>query len=118
MSIEHIESGPRMSQAVGFGSLVFLAGQVADDLEGDVESQTRQVLAKIERLLALANSDKSRILSATIWLTNANAFSAFNRIWEDWIPTGSAPARATVVAQLVAPGFLIEIQLIASRPQE
>lgn len=111
--IRRIESGPRMSQAVVANGMVYLAGQVATDPSADVEGQTRQVLGEIDRVLALAGSSKERILSATVYLADASTFAQMNRAWEAWVPADAKPARATVEAKLVAPEFLVEIQVVA-----
>ena len=112
--IKRIESGPRMSQAVVHGNTVYLAGQVADDPSADVPGQTRQVLASIDRLLAAAGSDKTRILSATIYLADIGTFAQMNSAWDAWVPLGHTPARATVEAKLAAPQYRVEIQVIAA----
>jgi enamine deaminase RidA (YjgF/YER057c/UK114 family) len=104
-----------MSQAVIHGSTVYLAGQVADDPSQDVAGQTRQILAAIDRLLAEAGSDRTQILSATIYLTDIGTFSQMNSVWDTWVPTGHTPARATVEAKLAAPAYKVEIQVIAAR---
>lgn len=114
MSITRIEPGKRMSQAVRHGSLVFLAGQVAADTAQDVSGQTRQILAEIERLLALAGSDKTKILSATIYLTDIATFADMNSVWDAWVPAGHLPARATVEAKLASPAYKVEIQVVAA----
>jgi enamine deaminase RidA (YjgF/YER057c/UK114 family) len=117
MSIERIEPGPRMSQAVIYNKTVYLAGQVAGDARGrSVAEQTRDILARIERLLAEANSDKSHILSATIWLVDMATFADMNSVWDRWVVEGATPARATVVsAQLAGPDYKIEIAVIAAQ---
>ncbi len=115
MSITRIESGKRMSQAVAHGSLVFLAGQVAPDPTPDVAGQTRQILGEIDRLLALAGTDKTRILSATIYLTDIATFPEMNVVWDSWVPQGHLPARATVEANLAAAVYKVEIQVVAAR---
>jgi enamine deaminase RidA (YjgF/YER057c/UK114 family) len=97
------------------GSTIYLAGQVADDLNGDIATQARQVLARVDRLLAEAGSDKSRILSATIYLPDMADFAAMNAVWEAWVVPGQPPARATVQAKLAAAGYRIEIQVIAAQ---
>jgi enamine deaminase RidA (YjgF/YER057c/UK114 family) len=112
--IQRIESGPRMSQAVVHGDTVYLAGQVAGDPSADVAGQTRQVLASIDTLLAAAGSDKTRILSATIYLADIGTFAQMNSAWDAWVPQGHTPARATVEAKLAAPQYRVEIQVIAS----
>ena len=95
MPIERIKPGPRMSQAVVHGDTVYLAGQVADDPSADVAGQTGQILAKIDALLAEAGTDKSRILSVNIWLSDISTFGAMNRVWDAWVAPGAAPARAS-----------------------
>jgi len=103
-----------MSQAVVHGATVYLAGQVADDPSQDVPGQTRQILAAIDRLLAEAGSDKTQLLSATIYLTDIGTFAQMNSVWDTWVPTGHTPARATVEAKLAAPAYKVEIQVIAA----
>ena len=112
--IKRLESGPRMSQAVVHGNTVYLAGQVADDPSMDVAGQTRQILASIDKLLAAAGSDKTRILSATIYLAEISTFAQMNAEWDAWVPQGHTPARATVEARLAAPQYKVEIQVIAA----
>ena len=112
--IKRIESGPRLSQAVVHGNTVYIAGQVATDASADLAGQTRQVLASIDRLLAVAGTDKSRILSATIYLADIGAFGAMNVVWEAWVPAGATPARATVEARLATPAYLVEIVVTAA----
>jgi enamine deaminase RidA (YjgF/YER057c/UK114 family) len=115
MSISRIESGKRMSQAVAYGNLVFLAGQVASDPSADVAGQTRQILGEIDRLLAAAGTDKTRILSTTIYLADIATFGDMNSVWDVWVPQGHLPARATVEAKLATPDYKVEIQVVAAR---
>lgn len=112
--IRRLHTGPRMSQAVVHGDTVYLAGQVAADPTGDVGSQTRQILDETDALLADAGSDKTRILSATIYLADISTFSEVNNVWDAWAPAGHTPARATVEARLAAPAIRVEIQIIAA----
>ena len=112
--IKHIEAGPRMSQAVVHGNTVYVAGQVAKDKSADVSGQTRQILAAIDALLAAAGTDKSRLLSATIYLADISTFAAMNYVWDSWVVPGSTPARATVEAALAAPEYKVEIVAIAA----
>ncbi len=114
MEIKRFQTGPRMSQAVACNGFVFLAGQVADDTKADVAGQTRQILAKIDRLLADAGSDKTRILSATIWLADAATFNEMNAVWDPWVPAGHTPARACVESKLAFPQYTVEIGVIAA----
>ena len=104
-----------MSQAVVYGDTVYLAGQVADDPSADVAGQTQQILAKIDSLLAEAGTDKTRILSANIWLADISTFGEMNQVWDAWVPQGNAPARATVEAKLAAPQYRVEIGVVAAR---
>jgi enamine deaminase RidA (YjgF/YER057c/UK114 family) len=118
VSIQRFESGPRMSQAVVHNKTVYLAGQVATKPRGaSVAQQTQEILASIDRLLALAGTDKSRLLSATIWLTDFSTFAEMNKVWEAWVVPGATPARATVLSQqLASSDFKIEIGIIAAQP--
>lgn len=113
MSIKRLEPGARMSQAVVANGFVFLAGQVAPDASASVISQTRQVLAEIDRLLAAAGTGKERIVSATVYLSDMGNFAEMNRAWEAWVPADAKPARATVEAKLAAPEYRVEIQVTA-----
>ena len=112
-AIQRIESGARMSQAVVANGFVFLSGQVAEDTSVGVREQTQQVLASIDRLLADAGSDKARIVTATVYLSDIATFDDMNRAWEAWVARDAKPARATVEAKLAAPEYLVEIQVVA-----
>ena len=113
MQIRRYENGKRMSQAVVHGGLAFLAGQVAGDPSQDVKGQTAQILAKIDRLLEQVGSDKTKILSASIWLADYTTFDDMNAIWDAWVPDGHAPARACVESKLALPQYTVEIAVIA-----
>jgi enamine deaminase RidA (YjgF/YER057c/UK114 family) len=117
MSIERIEPGPRMSQAVIHKGTVYLAGQVASGARGrSVAEQTKDILARIEALLSEANSDKSHLISATIWLTDMASFADMNSVWDRWVVDGATPARATVMSpQLAAPDYKVEIAIVAAQ---
>jgi enamine deaminase RidA (YjgF/YER057c/UK114 family) len=116
MTIERIGTGPRMSKAVVHGDTIYLAGQVADQTKGkSVADQTGEILGIIDGLLAQAGSDKTKILSATIWLTDMSTFAEMNSKWDAWVVQGSTPARATVQAQLAAPEYKVEIAVIAAK---
>jgi enamine deaminase RidA (YjgF/YER057c/UK114 family) len=115
MTIARLQTGPRMSQAVVHGATVYLAGQVANQAKGkSVGDQTSEILAKIDRLLAEAGSDKTMILSTTIYLADIATFAEMNAIWDAWVPSGHAPARATVEAKPAAPAYTVEIACIAA----
>ena len=116
MTVERRHVGKRLSELVIHrpSGLCWLAGVVAEDAKADLEGQARSVLAQIDRLLAEAGSDKSKIVSATIYLPDIGNFAAMNAVWEAWVPPGQAPARATVEAKLATPDLRIEIQVVAS----
>jgi enamine deaminase RidA (YjgF/YER057c/UK114 family) len=115
-SIERLETGPRMSQAVIHNGVVYLAGQVASDAKGaSVLEQTKDILRRIDTLLAAAGTDKSKVLSATVWLADIRKFEEMNSVWDKWVPAGATPARACVEAKLVIPEYAVEIGVIAAR---
>jgi enamine deaminase RidA (YjgF/YER057c/UK114 family) len=111
--IQRIEPGPRMSEACIHGGMVYLAGQVPETAGADIETQTREVLAAIDALLAQAGSDKTRILRAQIFLADIADFAGMNRAWDAWVTPGRAPARATVEARLADPAWKVEIVVTA-----
>ena len=115
MSITRKHTNQRMSQIVIHGDSVYLAGQVADDPTADIKEQARQVLHKVETLLAEAGTDKSKILSAQIWIANIGHFAQMNEIWDAWVPAGDAPARACIEARLASPDLLVEVGIIAAK---
>ena len=115
MSIRRIEPGPRMSKAVVHGNTVYLAGQVADKAKGaSVAEQTREIVSIIDGLLAAAGTDKTKMLSVNIWLSDVSTFAEMNSVWDTWVPQGNTPARATVEAKLAAPEYKVEIAVIAA----
>jgi enamine deaminase RidA (YjgF/YER057c/UK114 family) len=115
-SIERLEIGPRMSQAVIHNGVVYLAGQVAAECPGaPVKGQARNILERTDKLLAAAGTDKTKLLQVTIWLADMRTFDEMNSIWDKWVPAGSTPARATVEAKLASPGFTVEMSFIAAR---
>ena len=114
-TIERYDVTPRLAGAVTYAGMVFLSGQVPDDANADITTQTRQVLNKIDQLLAQTGSSRDRVLSAQIWLTDISAdFAAMNAEWDAWLPAGTAPARATVQAALARPGLKVEIMITAA----
>jgi enamine deaminase RidA (YjgF/YER057c/UK114 family) len=115
MSIRRIDPGPRMTQAVVHGNMVYLAGQVAQDPSATtVATQTQAILGQIDALLAKAGTDKSKLISANIWLTDISTFEEMNKVWDAWVSPGNAPARATVEAKLAAPRLKVEIAVTAA----
>lgn len=115
MTIERMEVGPRMSQCVVHNDTVYLAGQVDGEAAATAGEQTQHILARIDELLEMAGSDKSKLLSATIWLSDMRFFAEMNEVWDAWVSPGNTPTRACVEAALAAPKFLVEIRVIAAR---
>lgn len=116
MAIERHEVGPRMSKAVIHGNTVYLAGIVADNPKGkSVKEQTHDILRQIDGFLAKAGTDKSKLLSANIWITDIANFAEMNAVWDAWVAPGNTPARATVEARLAAPDYKVEIMVVAAK---
>lgn len=111
--IIRIDAGPRMSQVVIYGNLAYTAGQV-DASASDVATQTKNILDKLDALLERAGSNRTRIISANIWLADIALFEAMNAVWDRWIDPAHAPARATVESRLAGPQYLVEIAVIAA----
>ena len=116
MSIQRFETGPRMSQVVIHGDTIYLAGVVAKTTAGEsVTKQTQEVLSIIDGHLAKAGTDKSKLLSATIYITDMKTFPDMNAVWDGWVSGGNTPARATVEAKLAAPQYNVEIMVVAAK---
>ena len=115
MDIERINPVARYSDATIYAGLIHRV-EVPADLSTDVADQTRQILAQAEATLALAGSDKSRLLMATVYVTDLRNVPALNAVWDAWLPAGCAPCRACVKVELVSPGMLVEIAFVAARP--
>ncbi len=116
MSIQRFETGPRMSQAVVHGDTVYLAGIVANKTAGEsVTRQTQEVLSIIDSHLAKAGTDKSKLLSTTIYITDMKNFAEMNAVWDGWVSPGNTPARATVEVNLAGPKYGVEIMVIAAK---
>lgn len=114
MHIERNKTRTRLSDSVIFNGMIFLTGQVAEDPHADITVQTQQVLARIERLLEAAGSDKSHMLKATIYLAGVGDFAAMNAVWDAWVDGDNPPARTTVEARLAAPAYKVEITVVAA----
>ncbi|MEM7022767.1 MAG: RidA family protein [Pseudomonadota bacterium] len=115
MTVKRIEVGTRMSQCVVHGNTVYTAGQVARNAPGgSVADQTKDILGLIDGLLAEAGTDKSKLLSANIWLSDIGSFNEMNAVWDAWISPGNAPCRACVESKLAAPQYTVEIMVIAA----
>ena len=116
MQIRRIGGGQRMSKAVVHGNTVYVSGQVAvASAGGSVPEQTKEVLAIIDDLLKQAGTDKTKLLSASIWLSDIQSFSSMNEVWDAWVSPGNTPARATVEVKLAAPKFHVEIMVTAAK---
>jgi enamine deaminase RidA (YjgF/YER057c/UK114 family) len=116
MTIQRFETGPRMSQVVVHGNTVYLAGVVARTTAGEsVTRQTQEVLAIIDSHLAKAGSDKSKLLTATIYLPDMKTFPEMNAVWDGWVSPGNTPARATVEAGLAQSQYGVEIMVTAAK---
>ena len=116
MSIQRFETGPRMSQVVVHGNTVYLAGVVANKTAGEsVTKQTQEILAIIDGHLAKAGTDKSKLLSANIYITDMKNFAEMNAAWDTWVSPGNTPARATVEAKLAASQYHVEIMVVAAK---
>jgi enamine deaminase RidA (YjgF/YER057c/UK114 family) len=115
MALQRINPGKRLSDATVHNGMAFFAGQVPEDASLPVREQTRSVLAQMDRLLAQVGSDKTRLLSATIYLASMGDYAAMNEVWDAWVGADNqSPARATVEARLASPDYRIEIQFIAA----
>jgi enamine deaminase RidA (YjgF/YER057c/UK114 family) len=116
MKIERHETGPRMSKAVVHGDTVYLAGIVADAPKGkSMAEQTKSILSQIDGFLTAVGSNKSKLLSANIWITDMANFAEMNAVWDAWVSPGNTPARATVEAKLASPDYKVEIMVVAAR---
>lgn len=112
--IKRSHVGTRLSEVAMFQDVIYLAGQVPSDVTQDMAGQTRQVLASVDALLAEHGSDKSRILSCQIFISDMSQVSRMNEVWDAWVVPGHTPPRATVCAQLASPEKLIEIVVVAA----
>ena len=116
MKIERHETGPRMSKAVIHGDTVYLAGIVADSpKDKSMAEQTRSILSQIDGFLATAGTNKTKLLSVNIWITDMAQFGEMNTVWDAWVSPGNTPARATVEAKLASPHYKVEIMVVAAR---
>ncbi|MBS1156489.1 MAG: hypothetical protein H6R07_2413 [Proteobacteria bacterium] len=113
-TIQRYHVGPRLSEIVVHNNTVYLAGQIAEVLDKDAKGQTEEVLAAVDRLLAEVGSDKTRILSVTIYLADMGDYDAMNEAWSAWAPHGHTPARATIEAALADPKYRVEMSVIAA----
>ena len=117
LTLSRLNPGPRMSQAVTIGNIAFLAGQVPDDLTADIETQTQQVLAHLDKVVADLGATKSDIASVQIWLANMADFQGMNAVWDAWVSADSPPARATGGTSLARPGMRVEMIAVVALPE-
>lgn len=113
-TIRRIDSNGRRSRVVAYNGMLHFAGQVADDFDGDIGQQTREALARIDRLLAEGGSDRSKVLSATIWLKDMADYAGMNEVWDHWVDPEHAPARCCGVVEMADPRIRVEIILVAA----
>jgi enamine deaminase RidA (YjgF/YER057c/UK114 family) len=114
MTIQRFDVGTRLSEMAVHNGVCYLAGQVAADDTQDITGQTQQVLAAIDKLLARAGTDKSKLLRVQIYIADLADFPAMNAVWEAWLPAGNAPPRATVQAALAKPSWKVELVVTAA----
>jgi enamine deaminase RidA (YjgF/YER057c/UK114 family) len=114
MEITRLHVGKRLSEVAVHNGTVYLAGQIADDTDADINGQTREVLGHVDRLLAEAGSDKTCILMCQIFIADMAHFTGMNAVWDEWVAAGHTPPRATVEAKLANPACLVEIVVTAA----
>ena len=112
--IDRIETKKRMSKIVKHNGTIYLCGQVCKDSEKEIKEQTESMLEKVDFLLEQAGSDRKNILSATIYIKDMQYFTEMNKVWDDWVPDGYAPARACVEASMARDALLVEISVVAA----
>jgi enamine deaminase RidA (YjgF/YER057c/UK114 family) len=115
MTVQRHDSSGILSLAVEHGNTVYLAGVVAKKLEADVKGQTKEILDEIDRLLAKCGTNKSKVLSATIWVTDIRNRAPMNEVWSAWTDPKNLPARACIEAKLADPRALVEIMVTAAK---
>jgi enamine deaminase RidA (YjgF/YER057c/UK114 family) len=113
-NITRVNVGKRLSDMAVYNGVAYLAGQVADDSSQDITGQTRQILATIDKLLAAAGTDKTRLLMVQIMVANMKEFDGMNKAWDEWVPAGNAPPRATIEARLASADYKVEIVVTAA----
>ncbi|ETX29205.1 RidA family protein [Roseivivax isoporae] len=117
MRLQRLNPGPRMSQAVLIGDTAFLAGQVPTDLTGDIAAQTREVLDKVDAVMAELGGTKADIASVQVWLADMADFQGMNAVWDAWVDAANPPARATCGVALARPGMRVEMIVVARAPR-
>ena len=115
MSIQRLHVGHRLSEVAIFNNVVYLAGQIPEDVSQGISGQTKEVLGHVDRLLAEAGSNKAQILSCQIFLSDISLIGEMNQVWDAWVDPKNSPPRATVEAKLANPEWLIEIVVTAAQ---
>ncbi len=115
MTIQRLHVGKRLSEAAIYNNTIYLAGQVAEDATQDIDGQTKQVLSAIDKLLAEAGSDKTKLLQVTIFIADMKDFPGMNAVWDEWVVQGATPPRATVEAKLAKPEWRVEMVVVAGK---
>jgi len=118
MNIIRHEMGPRFSEMVtvdlGTARLIYLSGQVAENPSLDITGQMREILHHIDDMLATQGATRKDLVSVTIYLRTVGDYEAMNSVWDEWVPAGHTPARATVGARLIDSEYRVEIQATAA----
>jgi enamine deaminase RidA (YjgF/YER057c/UK114 family) len=107
---------PIISQAVVHGNVAYFAGVTPDPITGDIRTQTIQVLRRVDELLELAGTDKSRLLSAQVWIADMRLFEEHNSVWNEWVDPVNPPVRACLTTEFWRPGMLVEVMVVAAVP--
>ena len=107
---------PIISQAVVHGDVAYLAGVTPNPIAGDIKTQTAQVLRRVDELLRLAGTDKSRLLSAQVWIADMRLFEDHNSVWNEWVDPANPPVRACLTTEFWRPGMLVEVMVVAAVP--
>jgi enamine deaminase RidA (YjgF/YER057c/UK114 family) len=115
MAITRRELEPILANVVEANGLIYVAGALADDTSQDIAGQSRQAFADVDRYLAMCGSDKSKLVSATIYVADIRLRDAMNVAWLEWIDPKNLPARACIEMQMADPRCLVEIQFVASK---
>jgi len=115
VTVKHLNPGDILSQAVEHAGVVHVAGLTADNLKADIKGQTKQVLDKIDAILKKMGTDKSKLLSATLYFTDIDDKPAANEVWKAWLGKHERPARAGIGVTLGTPDTLIEIMVTAAK---
>lgn len=116
MDIKRINPNQRWSDATVFNKTVYFV-EVPSDTSGDMQQQVDQLLQQAEATLTLVGTDKSRLLSATIYITDIKNLSVLNLAWDAWLPARVAPSRACVKVELIDPAMLVEVAFVAALPE-